>query len=298
MFKKTAIITGIALAMSAGAQADYNWELGAGGTFGTVTQELKNNGQKIRKIDTDTDQVEVSGTWYMETVDTSKGPLGEAAFLDASSSIKVEFGDGKVKLTQQNNPDGQTYSADMRYVAEGPGWKLSGWLVDLGYEREEPGNLKIDQYNVGIGKYITDNTTVVLNYESTSLNNGNGSGIDQYGGNVDHFFAIGDGGLKASVNFGRTYVNNREDVDTYGLDAIYYLGNNIGLGINWEQQEESGYEVNRYGVSAEWFISESFAVTMAYNDVVADDIKVDLPGNNLKYDVSMTELVATGIFRF
>ena len=100
MFKKTAIITGIALAMSAGAQADYNWELGAGGTFGTVTQELKNNGQKIRKIDTDTDQVEVSGTWYMETVDTSKGPLGEAAFLDASSSIKVEFGDGKVKLTQ------------------------------------------------------------------------------------------------------------------------------------------------------------------------------------------------------
>ena len=43
MFKKTAIITGIALAMSAGAQADYDWELGAGYTGGTISQEAKNN---------------------------------------------------------------------------------------------------------------------------------------------------------------------------------------------------------------------------------------------------------------
>ena len=120
---------------------------------------------------------------------------------------------------------------------------------------------KTDTWNAGLGMYITETTTLVAQYEYTSLNNGSGSGIDTYGGTIESFFAMGDGGLKASANFGRSYVSNRDDVDTYGLGATYYLGSNIGIGLNWEQGEQAGYEVNQYGVSAEWFISENFAVT-------------------------------------
>ena len=274
MFKKTAIITGIALAMSAGAQADYDWELGAGYTGGTISQEAKNRVDKSQRIkqDNDTDAFDVSGTWYMETVDTSKGPLGQAAFLDHASSITLATGYNKTRVSQQNNPDGETYVADMRYVAEGPGWKLSGFLVDLGFERQELGDNKVDNWNVGLGKYITQDTTLVAEYKYQSLNNGNGSGIDYYGGTVESFFAMGDGGLMASANFGRSYVSNREDVDTYGLSGTYYLGSNLGFGLSWEQAEEGGYEVNSYGVSAEWFISENFAVTLAYSDIVGDDV--------------------------
>ncbi|MDE0931151.1 MAG: hypothetical protein OSA77_10710 [Halioglobus sp.] len=294
MFKKTAIITGIALAMSAGAQADYDWELGAGYTAGKLSKELKSNGQ-TSKVNTDTDEIDVSATWYMETVDTSKGPLGEAAFLDHASNITIEIGDGKVELANQNNDDGQTYEASMRYVAEGPGWKLSGWLVDLSAKRSEPANLKIDQYSIGVGKYITENTTLVLNYENTSLNNGNGSGLDTYGGSVDHFFAFGDGGLKAEVNFARTYVPNRDDVDSYGLDATYYLSNNLGFGVNWEQLENSGNETNVYGVSAEWFISESFAVSLSYQDITPEDVKYS---NGDKLESYNESLSMSGLFRF
>jgi hypothetical protein len=53
----------------------------------------------------------------------------------------------------------------MRYVAEGPGWKLSGFLVDLGFERAEMGDNKVDTWNVGLGKYITEHTTLVADYE-------------------------------------------------------------------------------------------------------------------------------------
>ena len=294
MFKKTAIITGIALAMSAGAQADYDWELGAGYTAGKLSKELKHNGA-TQKRNTDTDEIDVSGTWYMETVDTSKGPLGEAAFLDHASNITIAVADGKVELANQNNDDGQTYEASMRYVAEGPGWKLSGWLVDLSAKRAEPGNAKIDQYNIGVGKYITENTTLVLNYENTSLNNGNGSGLDTYGGNVDHFFAFGDGGLMAGVNFARTYVPNSDDIDSYGLDATYYLGNNLGFGVNWEQYEDSGNETNVYGVSAEWFISESFAVSLSYQDITPEDVKYS---NGDKLESYNESLSMSGLFRF
>jgi len=297
MFKKTAIITGIALAMSAGAQADYDWELGAGYTAGKLEGKLKFNGQEVEKEDLDTDQYALSGTWYMETVDTSNGPLGEAAFLDHASNITLAFGDGKVRFNNENNDDEQSYEASMRYVAEGPGWKLSGWLVDLSAMRAEPENEKIDQYNVGVGKYITDNTTLVLNYESTSLNNGNGSGVDSYGGTVEHFFAFGDGGLKAEGNFARTYLNNADDIDSYGVSATYYLSNNLGFGANWEQLEQSGYEINQFGVSAEWFINESFAVSLSYMDQEADNIRnFEQVGDKL--EVTNEELAISGLFRF
>jgi hypothetical protein len=305
MFKKTAIITGIALAMSAGAQADYDWELGAGYTGGTISQEAKNRVDKSQRIkqDNDTDAFDVSGTWYMETVDTSKGPLGQAAFLDHASSITLATGYNKTRVSQQNNPDGETYVADMRYVAEGPGWKLSGFLVDLGFERQELGDNKVDNWNVGLGKYITQDTTLVAEYKYQSLNNGSGSGIDYYGGTVESFFAMGDGGLMASANFGRSYVSNREDVDTYGLSGTYYLGSNLGFGLSWEQSEEGGYEVNSYGVSAEWFISENFAVTLAYSDIAADDVTgiYTAPGQQnipFRYEASYEELGLSGIFRF
>jgi hypothetical protein len=304
MFKKTAIITGIALAMSAGAQADYDWELGAGYTAGTIEQKLKDRvtGER-QKQDNDTDQYDVSGTWYMETVDTSKGPLGEAAFLDHASSITLGTGYGKTRVSQRNNPDGETYVADMRYVAEGPGWKLSGVIVDLGFERLEidvpRGSGKTDTWHAGIGSYITENTTLVLDYEYSSLNNGDGSGIDTYGGEIQHFFAMGDGGLMASANFGRTYLNNRDDVDNYGVAGTYYLGSNLGFNFTWEQGEESGYEINSYSVGAEWFISENFAVSLAYTDVVADDVTATAAdGVPFRYEATNEELAVSGLFRF
>ena len=305
MFKKTAIITGIALAMSAGAQADYDWELGAGYTGGTIEQEVKNRANKEQKAkqDNDTENFNVSGTWYMETVDTSKGPLGQAAFLDASSSVTVATGYGKTRVSQQNNPDGETYVADMHYVAEGPGWTLSGVIVDLGFERDELGDSKIDTWNAGLGTYITDTTTVMVEYNYTSLNNGSGSGIDNYGGAIESFFAMGDGGLMAEANFGRSYVNNRDDVDTYGVTGTYYLGSNLGFGLSWEQAEESGYEINSFGVSAEWFVSENLAVTLAYTDIGADDVTgvYTAPGQQnipFRYEASYEELALSGLFRF
>ena len=95
------------------------------------------------------------GTYYLENVDTSKGPLGEAAFLDHASNITLFGSDGEVEFSNFDNKDGQTYGAEGRYVAEGPGWKLSGWLLDLGYNRFEPGDEQINNYNIGIGNYIT-----------------------------------------------------------------------------------------------------------------------------------------------
>jgi hypothetical protein len=273
MFKKTAIVAGLGLALSATAHADYRWEFGAGYAAGEIDYETKN--PKTIDDDNDTDIFSVSGTWYMETVDTSKGPLGEAAFLDHASSISLGFADGEIDIDAADDEDGQIYSFDSRYVAEGPGWKLSGWLVDIGYQRFEPDEEEVDTWSLGIGKYIFQNTTLVLGYDNVNINNGGDA--DRWGVELEHFFPFsGSGGLKARASGGKTVVSDVDDPTTWGVGGTWYIGNNWGIGADYRKDDIDGFEVDSYALNVEWFITESFAVELFYEDTQPDDI--DLGG--------------------
>ena len=107
MFKKTAIVASIGLALSATAQADYRWELGGDYSMGSIDSELKTP-TGSSKNSNDTDIGEIFGTFYLWEVDTSKGPLKEAAFLDHSSSITIAASDGEVDFSDFDTQDGQT----------------------------------------------------------------------------------------------------------------------------------------------------------------------------------------------
>ena len=277
MFKKTALVAGIGLALSVTAQADYRWELGGDYSMGQTDTEIKDRttgASESNNVDSDVGRL--SGTWYFENVDTSKGPLSEAAFLDHASNITVFGSDGEVQLSQVGNgniddEDGQRYGVESRYVAEGPGWKLSGWLVDLGYNHFEPGDLEIDNYNIGIGNYVTPNTTVVVNYNNSSLNNGGDT--DAYSLDVEHMFLMSHGGFKARASGGRTIVSGADDIDTYQLGGTWYFTNNIGIGADYLNTGANGYEVQGWQVSSEWFINEAFAVNLGYGQLDPDDIE-------------------------
>lgn len=294
MFKKTAIVAGIGLALSATAQADYRWELDAGYAAGNFDYETKNTPAGSPRIDDDNDLDiwGVGGTWYMETVDTSKGPLGEAAFLDHASSISVGYTDGEVDISQADDVDGETYSADMRYVAEGPGWKLSGWLVDIGYERFEPDEEEVDTWSLGVGKYITQNTTLVLGYDNVNINNGGDA--DRWGLDLEHFFAFNSGGLKARLGGGKTVVSGVDDPTRWNVGGTWYLGNNWGISADYQNDDIDGFEVDSYALGVEWFITESFAVEVFYEDTQPDDI--DLMGGG-KLETEYDEFGISALLR-
>ena len=272
MFKKTAIVAGLGLALATTAQADYRWELDAGYTRGKNDVTIKNEGgvPGSRSANNDADIGSVAATYYLENVDTSKGPLGEAAFLDHASNITLAYTYGELDVTSGSDDDGENFSVQSRYVAEGPGWKLSGWLFDLGYDRAEPGDRDIDIWSAGIGKYITQNTTLVLGYQNVNVNNGGDA--DRWGVDLEHFFAFANGGLKARASGGKTVVSGLDDPTTWGLGATWYLSNNLGFGADYEKDDINGFEVNNYRVNVEWFITENFAVDLAYADVQPDDI--------------------------
>ncbi|MEZ5571445.1 MAG: hypothetical protein R3E64_05420 [Halioglobus sp.] len=281
MFKKTALVAGIGLALSVTAQADYRWELGGGYTYGKINADVKNNSAiGNRSEDIDENVGDLFGTWYMENVDTSKGPLNEAAFLDHASNITVFATDGQVDLNSLDrnleDKDGQTYGFESRYVAEGPGWKLSGWLMDLGYEYRDL-DKSIDTYHIGIGKYLTPNTTLVVDYQTINVNNGGDT--DGYSADLSHFFAFSHGGLKVNASAGKVVVSDASDVEIYELGGTWYLSNNLGLGAGYKNTSQDGYEVNTWGVNANWFITESFAMDLSYGQDDFDDIDLNsIPG--------------------
>lgn len=294
MFKKTAIVASIGLALSATAQADYRWELGGDYSIGSIDSELKTP-TGSSKNSNDTDIGEVFGTFYLWDVDTSKGPLGEAAFLDHASSITLAASDGEVDFSDFNNKDGQTYSASSRYVAEGPGWQLSGLIVDLGYERAEPGDRDIDIYNVGVGYYVTPKTTVVAGYEQTNLSNG--GDVDSYRVDGKHLWSLsGDGAITAELGYGRTSVKDNDDVNTYLVAGKWYLNKTLNFGLGYEISDWNGYEVNAFNVSSEWFITESLEVALEYSYVDPDDI--DLPGKGNKLQIDSDAFTIGALYRF
>ena len=299
MFKKTALVAGIGLALSVTAQADYQWEVGGDYTYGQFSADTKDTAPNpSQSEDIDENIGRIYGTWYMENVDTSKGPLREAPFLDHASNITVDFTDGQIDLSSIGNnlddQDGQTGSASMRYVAEGPGWKLSGWIADLGYEYREPGDRNIDVYNVGIGKYLTPNTTLVATYLSQNISNGPDS--DGYDVTLEHFFAFSNGGLKAYASGGKEVVNNADDVDIYTVGATWYLNNNLGFGAGYRGASQDGNEVNGFTVNADWFITESFGVDLTYGQVDFDDIDL-VPGPG-KVELENESINLGASFRF
>jgi len=293
MFKKTALVAGIGLALSVTAQADYRWELGGDYTMGQTDSELKRNNGTSESNNVDTDIGRLYGTWYMENVDTSKGPLSEAAFLDHASNITLFGSDGEVQLSQAGNgnlsdEDGQRFGVKSRYVAEGPGWKLSGWLVDLGFNRFEPGDQEIDNFNLGIGNYITPNTTLVAKYGNTSLNNGGDS--DSYGVDLEHMWLMSNGGFKARAGYGVNTIKGADDIDTYQIGGTWYFTNNIGIGADYLSTGNDGYEAQGWQVNSEWFITEAFAVNLAYSQLDPDDI--DFTNAKLEQEVDALTLGA------
>lgn len=267
MFKKTALVAGIGLAISATAQADYRWEAGGAITGGDVSS------------------LGVDGTFYLDRVDDTKGPLGEAAFIDRASSISLGYTDGETDSDDTPDLDISRFAADSRLVF-GDG----GWIVDLGYEYGEPEladgpnplDTEVTVASIGFGKYLFENTTLSVSYIYTDVEVDVDGGstfegdVDSYRADVDHLFQWGDGaGLKVHAAYGFVDVENNDDIDIYEIDGTWYICRDLGIGAAYRLTDDDGLELEEYGVSAEYFITEQVAVTVSYFEGEIDDADLE-----------------------
>lgn len=276
MLKKTAITAGIGLFIASAAQAQqqveeaivtgnqvidtYRWEISAGYAAGEFSGNFP---------DTDFDAFDISGSYYLHNVDTTKGPRSEAAFLDHASDITLDYTYAEID-DNGVDVDGDTYGISGRYVT-----KQAGWIFAAGYERSEPVNAEIDTGTLSIGKYITDKTSLTFSYAKADVDEGGDT--DGFALGLEHLWALGsnDGGVKLEGNIGTVNVDDGDDIDIYNLAATWYISRDLGFGASYGKFDGGGFEADRYTAFAEWFITRNIAVNLAYSHREPDDFDIN-----------------------
>lgn len=270
MFRKTALVAGLGLALSATAQADYRWQVDA---FGERTNV------DFGREDGDIDRYGIGGTFYLREVDTSKGPLGQATFLDQASWVSA----GYVYTDLDDfveDLDGDTYGIDARYVL---GLDSIPLIFEAGWERQTPDFSDIDYYRVGFGAYLTPTTTAVFRYRTSDVDETNdidAGDIDAYEIALEHYWRLSTGGIKLDGSYGwidvdDNNINDGDDIDSWNVGATWYVNDNLGFGANYGRFDNFGLEEDTYSALAEWFVTENIGLTLRYTYSEIDDTDVD-----------------------
>jgi hypothetical protein len=249
MLHKFAIATGLALAVALPAHAEFRWELGAGYLSGDVEGD---------EIDADIDVANINGSWFFSSVNTEKGPLSEAAFLDRASRVDVLFEDGEL--------DGDAGDADISSYGVGSRWvfdKDAGWFVEGAYTYSEVEDFETDTFSIGGGKYVFENTLVALSYSYSDPDLGDD--IDTYAVEVEHLQELPFGALKLEGAYAYADPGDSSDTDNWLGTVIYYPLNQLGVGGSW-QRTISGSSSDTWAVFAEWFVTENIALSLEYQD--------------------------------
>lgn len=262
MFNKTLFASTLAAAFTTvfavSAHADYQFEVGAAYAKGDLTTAAG--------ADADQDIFTLGGTYHLESVDTSKGPLTEAAFLDRASDVTLVYTFGEVDFDNTGDTDINNVAVSGRFVD-----KQSGWLVELGYEFDEGdgGGADSDGYTLRGGKYIADNTTLVFGWTYTEDDDNAES--DEYSLQLEHLQQFAQGALKVEAAVGLVDSNFTDDVDLYSLGGTYYINNNLGFGAEFARLDSNVVELDQWTLFSELWVTEQVSVTLAYTEVEEDD---------------------------
>lgn len=266
MFKKAAISVGIGLALSAPTYAQqyigdvYKWEVDGYGSVGEYSGNFE---------DTDRDGYGVEGTYYFKGgVNNTKGPFGQAAFLDRASDITAfyeyaEIDDNGIDV------DGDKYGVSGRWVTDG-----GGWILDGSYARSEPLDAEIDEFTIGAGKYIFENTTLVGKYWNGDADDGGDT--DGWAVGLEHFWKFSNlNGIKLEGNYGFVNVDDADDIDIYNLGATWYVTQRLAFGGSYGNFDAGGIETDRYSAFAEYFIIRGIAANLSYTHEELDDTDLE-----------------------
>lgn len=256
--------------------------------------------------DEDSDSVSISGTYFFTDVETNKGPLSVAAFLDRASSISVFYSDGETEVDAQQltfsgpapvgpvssygSPvSGFTYlvpkyeiDTEEYFVAGQYIHVNSGWLIEASYGYSEDDSdlgidIESDSYGVGVGKYIAESTRLMLDYVyiETDIDSSIGdTSVDTDIVNLGlfHVQQLGNGTFyDVSLDVGYIDSDESGDAEVYSASATYYFSRALGIGVNVSHTDNDDIDVTTYGVSGEWFITDSFAINVNYMKAKIDD---------------------------
>ncbi len=240
--KKTLLGAAIALLSSSVVYAqDYQFEVSADYING-------------ERFDVDYDGYGLNAQIHLDKVDTSKGPLNEAAFLDKSSFVNLGWATAKADVSGADSVD--VTAVDGRFVTG------SNIIIEANY-------LDLDadtSYGVGVGTYISETMDVVASYQTFDK-------ADQSA------FAVALHGLnplkgEASVAFdaGLAYIDSDGDAAySFNAGADYYLNNALSIGAGAEFVSYDNADTSAVNLRANYFVTPIVRLGAALETLGQDD---------------------------
>ena len=288
--KKLGLATALLLAMT-GAQA-YQFEVqGQAEYIDTTANDKDFTGG-------------VQGTYYLKNVDSTKGPLAEAAFLNQASNVSVAYNYGEVGskgtdvVAHNFGAKAEAY-VPTKVVPVYASASYSHTILDSKNANNTDNNG--DRYALEIGALPTQNFLVAVGYTSVA---------DQAA--VDAFNVMGNGVAKAAAEAttigqdqdaitARTkYVGAIDDTNMaigfesgiiYGDDTAFQLKTDLfvtpklSVGASYAESSFTGTPDSAWGANVNYFITPAVAVGASYVNANAEEVALDTQtvGVNAKF---------------
>lgn len=234
--KKVLLGTAVALLSSSVAFAqDYQFQVGAAYMMGDDEG-------------TDVDGFALNGQFHFEKVDTSKGPLGEAAFLDKSSYVDLTWMTLEADVSGADSED--TILLGGRFVTD------QNLIVEAGY-----GDVDGDEtiINLGVGTYLNDNTDVVVTYQNFDEADYSSLSVDS------HSVKKLSGEASLAYDLGLAYVDaNDESGYQLSAGADYYLNKALSFGASLSLLSIDEYDESTLGLNATYFATPVLELGLDY----------------------------------
>lgn len=251
--KKLMLGTAIAvLASSVATAQDYQFEVGVGYVDG-------DNGGL------DYDGYGINARAHLDKVDTSKGPLNEAAFLDKSSFIDLTWATAEADFPGAESID--TIGLSGRFVTEG------NVIIEAAYV-DIDGDETI--MNIGAGTYLNDNMDVVFSYQTYDESDEN-----SLNGRLHAINAL-EGETSLAYDLGLTYIlDDGFDESAYGISAgaDYYLNKALSFGAGLSLVKYDNGDTSAFDVRANYFVTPVIGLGLSYTtlgqDADGDSISLD-----------------------
>ncbi|MFT7560125.1 MAG: hypothetical protein ACI93R_002040 [Flavobacteriales bacterium] len=241
--KKLVLATTIAVLTSAYAQADsYQVEIGA--TYGQ--SETGSFESDIYTLD---------GEVFFAEVDTSKGSLAEASFLDKASGLGLTY----ATTSPETGDSVDAWATGLRVVTGGD------LIIEASYADSDDDSA----FGIGIGTYLNDNTDIVVSYETADEADLDTLAVDL------HSVVSLSGDSSLAYNVGASYIDANDS--GYGIagELTYYVNNNLGFGGVVGYTSVGDSDLTTFGVKADYFVNSTIRLRAMYSTAEANSFDTD-----------------------
>ena len=246
----------------------------------------------------------VQGTYYFKDVDSSKGPLAEAAFLNQASNVSLaynyaELGSNGFDVTAHNYGAKAEAYVPTKFVPVYASASYSHTILDS--KNNNASDDQGDRYALELGALAAPNFLVAVGYTSVA---------DQFA--LDAFNVMSKGVVSAvgetatigddqdAITARTKYVGNIDGTNmavgfesgiVYGDDTAYqfktdlYVTPKLSVGASYVKSSFDNTPDSAWGANVNYFITPAVAVGASYVNANAKDVDLDTQtvGLNAKF---------------